>query len=436
MFYLVIIFFLLGAAGGSSIVYVAFLLKHRLVQAQKRQLDEHAKRLSETAQALKTRETEFAQAMKARENEFAHTLAARQQELADRSAKLAALQNDLDERSVSYSELQGENAVIKRDLQNLDVNLRKVVMDRDLEQEAQEALDKRCKELAGRYLKENVKWIIASLGCNNFTASKQRMNEVIERCRGIGLVITEAEQETLIANLKTEFERQVRLALEREEQARIKAQIREEQRLQKEVDREIAQLERERAAIQAALEKALAEAKGQHDEEVERLKARLAEAEEKSKRAISMAQMTKAGYVYVISNMGSFGENVFKVGMTRRLEPQDRVRELSAASVPFPYDVHMMVSANDAPKLENALHKALHKHRLNKVNPRKEFFRAGIESIREIVVANHGEVEYVATPEALEYHQSLDMTDEDSEYIESVYKEAEEDTGETVLDDA
>ena len=180
-------------------------------------------------------------------------------------------------------------------------------------------------------------------------------------------------------------------------------------------------------ADQAALEKALAEARDEHSEEVERLKARLAEAEENSKRVISQAQLTKSGHVYVISNIGSFGEDVFKVGMTRRLEPQDRVRELSDASVPFPFDVHMMISCNDAPTLENALHQALRKCVVNKTNPRKEFFRTDIDTIAALVQQHHGEVDYVADPEALQYRQSLAMSDEDVDFIETVYDETEGD---------
>jgi len=229
-----------------------------------------------------------------------------------------------------------------------------------------------------------------------------------------------------------EYQKAVRAAFEREEQARIKAQIREEQLREKEIDRELKQLEREREAIKAALEKALADAKDQHSEEVERLKARLAEAEAKSQRAISQAQLTKSGHVYVISNIGSFGDGVFKVGMTRRLEPLDRVKELGDASVPFPFDVHAMISCNDAPTLENALHRKLHKTRLNKTNPRKEFFRTDLTTIFEVVKEHHGEVEYVFDVEALQYRQSLSMSDDDQEFIESVYDDLDEENDVTV----
>jgi hypothetical protein len=413
MSYLVIISFLLGVAGGGSWVYVAFFIKRRAALLQEEQLEARAKSLAQVTRVLQARE----------------------QQIAERTLQLTAMQKGLDTRAVSYSELQGENAILKRDLHNMDVNQRKLMLDHETQQKAQELLDQRCKELGGRYLKENVKWVGSSITANNFVACKRRLQDVIERCRGIGLDVPKTDEANLIADLKTEFERLVRADLEREEQARIKAQIREEQKLEKEIDRELKQVDRERAAIQAALDKALAEAKDQHNEEVERLKARLAEAEEKTRRAMSRAQMTKSGYVYVISNIGSFGQNVFKVGMTRRLEPKDRVRELGDASVPFPFDIHMMISSDDAPKLENALHRALHKRRLNKIKPRKEFYRTDMETIRKIAVENHGDVEYVAEPEALEYHESLDVSDEDAEYIESVY-EAEDEKDDAVPDNA
>ena len=151
------------------------------------------------------------------------------------------------------------------------------------------------------------------------------------------------------------------------------------------------------------------------------MKTRLAEAEEKARRAISQAQLTKSGHVYVISNIGSFGEGIFKVGMTRRLEPKERILELGSASVPFPFDIHMMISSDNAPALENALHRKLFRNRINKTNPRKEFFKTDLTAIYEVVKEQHGEIEYVADAEALQYRQSLTMTDDDQQFIESVY---------------
>jgi len=286
-------------------------------------------------------------------------------------------------------------------------------------------IDERSRELASRYLADVEKWVGASITANNYAACKQRLMKVIEWCKEIGYQIPQEREDQLLADLKREYESAVRAALEREEQARIKARIREEQMREKEIQRELQALERERAAIQAALAQALSTARNEHSDEVERLKARLAEAEARSARAISQAQLTKAGHLYVISNIGSFGEGVFKIGMTRRLEPLERVVELSDASVPFAFDVHMMISCSDAPALETLLHRHFHKRRINKVNPRKEYFRVELDEIRRIVEANHGEVNYIVDAAALEYRQSITMTEEDEEYIEHVFEAAE-----------
>jgi len=227
----------------------------------------------------------------------------------------------------------------------------------------------------------------------------------------------------------------VRKQWDKEEQARIKRQIREEQKLEADRQRELQRLENQELAIQTALQKALQKAQDERDAvevqrmlvEVQRLKAQLEEVQDKRQRAISMAELTRAGFVYVISNIGSFGENVFKVGMTRRLEPNDRVRELGDASVPFRYDVHMMISSDDAPALENALHKELHKLRVNKVNPRREFFKADVDTIAKLVQKYHGKVDYVATPEALEYNESLNMSEEDFDFVSEQLSRFEED---------
>jgi hypothetical protein len=343
-----------------------------------------------------------------------------------RKAELDTREKALTARFATYDDLQRENEICKRDLRNIQMNIRKSRMDVAQTMRRQEELDKRSQDLAARYLKENVKIISGAVTSRNFTALKQRLLDVIEKCREIGFEVTPAQENLLVEDLKEEFEKAVRAELEREEQARIRAQIREEQKLQREIDRELKQAERERAIIRAALDRALAEAKTAHSQEIDQLQEKLAEAEARSQRAISQAQMTRAGNVYVISNIGSFGEGVYKVGMTRRLQPQERVKELGDASVPFPFDVHMMISCNDAPALENALHRGLHKLRVNKMNPRKEFFRTEFASILKIVEEHHGKVDYLADAEALEYRQSMTMTDADAEYVEEVYEQAEE----------
>ena len=126
-----------------------------------------------------------------------------------------------------------------------------------------------------------------------------------------------------------------------------------------------------------------------------------------NKRAISMAQQTKSGYVYIISNEGSFGQNVYKIGMTRRLEPLERIRELSSASVPFAFDVHAFIWSDDAPALENMLHKKFALFQVNKVNFRKEFFRLPLSEIRAGIEDSGLDVKWTVAAQATEYRESL-----------------------------
>ncbi|WP_336220672.1 GIY-YIG nuclease family protein [Citrobacter amalonaticus] len=205
---------------------------------------------------------------------------------------------------------------------------------------------------------------------------------------------------------------------EKEYQAEIKRQMREEKQRQDELDRQQQEAEEEQHRLeeqQRVLEEALLAAEGAHKTELERqrveLEQQIAAVHQQYERAKSMAQLTRQGHVYIISNIGSFGENVYKVGMTRRLEPMDRVKELSDASVPFDFDVHAMISCDDAPALEKVLHEHLEHYRMNRINLRKEFFRVELAKIINEVERHHGQVEYIADPVALQYWQSLDSTD-------------------------
>ena len=337
-----------------------------------------------------------------------------QQEVLEREQREIA---HFQQQKVQYANLKNENDMLKQDLFNLHVKTRKLELDDVETRNRQEEIRKLADEIAGKYLDENVSWISKSITPTNFATSKKRLLKVIDLCRRIGFEVSRDRENELVQALQAEFEKVVRREYERQEQARIKERIREEQRLEREIQREITRLDREREAVKAALEKALAEAEDAHSTEIERLRERLREAEERSARAKSRAEMTRSGYVYVISNIGSFGGDVFKVGMTRRLEPLDRVRELGDASVPFPFDVHMMVSSEDAPTLETALHNELQSYRMNKVNNRKEFFRVPLDTIRQSVERHHGEVEYVADAEALQYRESLETSNDDFTFI-------------------
>ena len=208
---------------------------------------------------------------------------------------------------------------------------------------------------------------------------------------------------------------------EKEEQRRIKEQLREEEKARREYERAIKEAEKEEKTIQQAIDKATKELMLAGEEQRLALEQKLAElqikfeeAEAKNQRAISMAQQTRSGHVYVISNIGSFGENVYKIGMTRRLEPLDRVRELGDASVPFAFDVHAMIYSDDAPSLENHLHKVFNEKQVNKVNSRKEFFNVGIKDIKSTVANMNIDAHWTMFADAKEYRESLAIENERS----------------------
>lgn len=224
---------------------------------------------------------------------------------------------------------------------------------------------------------------------------------------------------------------------EREEQRAIKEQMREEAKVQKEIEKARKEAEklskeqererREREALQRALDEA--RARGELEEKLLAMEKQLSEKDaeiavkqqqiDDNQRAISMAQQTKVGYVYVISNVGSFGENVFKIGMTRRLEPMDRVHELGDASVPFPFDVHAMIKSENAPDLEHRLHRVFVLNQMNKTNVRKEFFRASVDEIKDAVEKIGGFAHWTLLAEAEQYRETLRIEERirtDAEY--------------------
>lgn len=230
---------------------------------------------------------------------------------------------------------------------------------------------------------------------------------------------------------------------EREEQREIREQIREEEKARKEYERAIKEASKEEDFLKKAYEKARKEfeqasddQKSKYDQKMNDLILKLKEAEDKNQRAISMAQQTRAGHVYVISNIGSFGQDVLKLGMTRRLEPMDRIRELGDASVPFMFDVHAMIYSEDAPGLEKKLHHFFNHDRVNKVNYRKEFFKTPLVRVREYLEEQGIQAKFTLKAEALQYRESLQiesLPEHEQRMFEDRIEEVEANTNEYIM---
>lgn len=204
---------------------------------------------------------------------------------------------------------------------------------------------------------------------------------------------------------------------EKEAAKEERARLREQAKLQKEIEEARKKLEKEREHYMSALKTISKQLESADGELKDELLAKQAEIQEHiSDNDLAMKDVDyreanqRAGYVYVISNIGAFGENVYKIGMTRRLDPQERVDELGDASVPFSFDVHAMIFSDDAPKLEAALHKAFEDKKVNMINHRREFFHVSLEEIKEVVRQNYDKtVEFVDYPEADQWRASIKM---------------------------
>ncbi len=208
---------------------------------------------------------------------------------------------------------------------------------------------------------------------------------------------------------------------EKEEIREAREREREEMRVLKEIEAQRKKLQKEKQQYEDALKQALQQqekngASPELDEKIAALKATLTDVEAGIADVDYREANKRAGYVYVISNIGSFGEGVYKIGMTRRLEPMERVRELGDASVPFGFDVHALIFSDDAPKLEAALHREFADRRVNMVNNRREFFRVSLDEIEKVVMANYDKtVEFTETAEAQQYRESVALRAEQQE---------------------
>lgn len=260
---------------------------------------------------------------------------------------------------------------------------------------------------------------IAKVKYNNIHVMKARIQKAYDTINGLAEVqscrIAAAYLELKLEELSLVHEYEEKLQEEKEEQRRIREQMREEELALREIEKARLDAEKEEARYAEALRKAKEEVERSTgnkymklNSQIEELQRKLAEAQMNRQRALSRAQMTRSGHVYIISNIGSFGEQVYKIGMTRRLDPMDRVKELGDASVPFEFDVHAILYTEDAPALENKLHRAFHHRRVNRVNGKKEFFRVSITEIVEFVRLHHSaEIEVVHEAEAEEYRKTV-----------------------------
>lgn len=261
----------------------------------------------------------------------------------------------------------------------------------------------------------NVKYSNYDMSVKKITTSA---NAVAKLGKMLSIAITPQYYQLKINELTLAFEYQLKKQEEKEALKAARAEQREQAKIQKEIEEQKKKIEKEQSHYQTALEKLNSQLE-LHPEDLDLLNKKT-ELEDKLTdidKALTdidyrQANM-KAGYVYIISNIGSFGEDVYKIGMTRRLDPQERIDELGDASVPFNFDVHAMIFSNDAPALETALHHAFENRKVNMVNQRREFFNVTLDEIKEVIKNNFDKtVEFIDNPDAEQYRISERMREQ------------------------
>ena len=257
---------------------------------------------------------------------------------------------------------------------------------------------------------------------NNIEASEKKIRSSADNISRLGKVmsisITDEYVDLKLQELRLMHEYQVKKEAEKEAAKEARQRQREEAKAQKELEEAKKKLEKEQTHYTNELSRLRAqmEATGSTEdhaalsEKIAEIEAHLGDIDKQINDVDYRAANQRAGYVYIISNIGAFGENVYKIGMTRRLDPMERVDELGDASVPFNFDVHAMIFTEDAPGLEAALHNAFEDRKLNFINQRREFFRVTLDEIKEVVRKNYDKtVEFVDVAPAEQYRETLAM---------------------------
>jgi hypothetical protein len=265
--------------------------------------------------------------------------------------------------------------------------------------------------------------IIRKVKHSNMESSEKRirksyetLNKLNER---VGVRIQPKYLDLKLEELHLAYEYQVKKQEEKELLAEAREREREEKKLRQKLEKEKNKFNRENNRINNELSDAEAKLQAANDEEkaklqaeIDKLKAALEKNNEEIEKIDKWEETPGAGYVYIISNIGSFGEDVYKIGVTRRDDPEERIRELSNASVPFKYDSHVFIFSEDAYNLESSLHERFDNKRVNKINRRKEFFNITIDDVKKIVEENKASVHsFVEEPEAEEYYDSLKLAE-------------------------
>ncbi|WP_172826954.1 GIY-YIG nuclease family protein [Flammeovirga sp. SJP92] len=274
-------------------------------------------------------------------------------------------------------------------------------------------------QTAEKLLKDHTDFLASQVTASNYVETKNKLEEVFDFCLAHDYENQEALKQAQ-KSLQRKFENLVRKDLEQQSQNELKDKMREERTFQEKVKGELERLEQEKLSLQRELHNAIHVA---NEKQAQQLQFKLDRVEEHIQRASDQSSTsTTSGFVYILSNYGSFGEEVFKIGFTQSENPQAEIDALSE-TLPFPFDIHALINASNAEQLYQTLKERLQKYSVNKVNLEKDFFAVPLDKIVEIGEELEGKFVYEKEPEALEYFQSMETSVEDLEYLLQVKRQ-------------
>ncbi len=415
---------LLARAGGGELVEIQAAVaqmrddKAQLQASMEQQQAESARQIAAAEETLRSRRRDVSAADE--------TIAARKREIAQLDMNLADTVIMVDAGLMGYAHPAQSSVALGEQLDNVRSQIKSMIRNKSAinadsgftfngsAAKGRKFVSDMSKMMLRAYNAEAENCIL-TVKAGNGDAARKRLERARDQVERLGTLINlridrryhSLRLEELDLALRHQNAKKAEKEAEREERARL----REERKAQQELAQRRAKLDKEREHYQNVLDSLLA--KGRSDE-ADQIRARLDGIDEEIKKVDFRTANIRAGYVYVISNIGAFGDRMVKIGMTRRLDPMDRVRELGDASVPFGFDVHALFFSDDAVTLEADLHRRFASRRVNRINTRREFFYATPAEVRDALSEIAGNLlEFTEEPEAEQYRLSLQMAAEE-----------------------
>ncbi len=390
-------------------------LQHEYSEKQEDLEHEYKRRNQEFNNTFLQKEAEQKQIL----NSIQSQIKEAEQELSSFQSAILIAHYDFSEYdALSSEDCKNKLAMIRNDEKELIKSDRAVFIDSD---GSKKMINDNIKQIL-RCFNSECDNILMSVSGKNIDTMRSKITKSYETLNKIfsvdGISLQKELLELKLEELNLVYTAEIKREQEHELQKAIKEQMLEEEKIRREIEAQKAKIEKDQAQCSKEVNKLMTYMqKSQNDAEkqlyidkIKELEDKLKELELAKETVLEREANAKAGFVYVISNIGSFGENIYKIGMTRRLEPMDRIKELSSASVPFEFDVHAMIFADDAPALETILHQHFEKQSVNRVNLRKEFFNITLDEIEQFVKENfNNTVEFTKIPLATEYRQTLNI---------------------------